>query len=109
MLLKHLPKLILILFLPSIQQVQETESQLRIQKLISTLPEYSWLRIQLQSGMRGEGKPEPYMERMKQCGVRRAYFKLTALWHGGGPQNIRILEHVYFNKYDGPAAQVRDG
>src|SRR5439155_27334532 len=52
------------------QQAQETESQLRIQKLINTLPAYSWLRIQLQSGMRGEGKSEPYMERMRQSGVR---------------------------------------
>lgn len=90
------------------QQAKETESQLRIQNLISTLPEYSWLRTQLQSGMRGGGKSEPYMERMRQAGVRRAEFKLTALWHGGGPQNIRILERLYFSKYDGPHAQASD-
>lgn len=90
------------------QQGQETESQLRIQKLISTLPEYSWLRTQLQSGMRGGGKSEPYMERMRQAGVRRAEYKLAALWHAGSPQNIRILERLYFSEYDGPHTQVRD-
>lgn len=89
-------------------QAPETESDIHIRELIKNLPEYSWLRIQLQSGMRGEGKNKPYMERMRQGGVRRANFTLAALWHAGSPQNIRILERLYFSEYDGPHTQVRD-
>lgn len=90
------------------QQTMQTESDAHVQELIRTLPKYSWLRIQLQTGMRGDGINKPYMKRMSQADVRRAELELGAQWHAGKPRDTRILERLYFSKYDGPHAQIRD-
>src|SRR5439155_21288542 len=51
---------------------------------------------------------EPYVQGMRQAGVRRARFELSSVWHRGTPQDVRIVARLYFNKHDGPHAQIAD-
>src|SRR5437660_1604417 len=79
-----------------------------VQGLRDSLPEYSWLRPWLSRRERQATKDQPYMERMRQAGVRRVFFELSSVWHAGKPRDVRVIARLYFGKYDGPHSQIAD-
>jgi hypothetical protein len=79
-----------------------------VQDVRDSLPQYSWLRPWLSRGERKAAKDQPYMQRMRQAGVRRVFFELGSVWRSGKPQDIRILTRLYFDKYDGPRSQIAE-
>ncbi len=92
----------------------EKVSQQDVQDLLKELPEHSWLRSRLavwviqHSDMRQGASEEPYLQGMRQEGIKRAYFELSSIWRAGKPQDVRVISRLYFDKYDGPHAQIAD-
>jgi hypothetical protein len=78
-----------------------------MQELIKTLPPESKMRFALESGRHGDGLYHPWMDRMRQQGVKRATVIFDFVWHGH-PVDLKLDRVLYFEKYDSDCAQITD-
>ena len=78
-----------------------------IQRVLESLPSGSELRRKLQRGDRGPGIHYPWMDHMRQLGVKRALVHTEFVWRGH-PIGTKVLRIVYFSKYDQDCAQISD-
>src|SRR4051812_47777768 len=76
--------------------------------LAKEMPSCSLLRRQLERGETGDGVEQPYMEHMRQLGVRRAVFYLRARRHGSGAKNVELTRKMFFSQYDAADSQISD-
>jgi len=75
-----------------------------------SLPACSNLGEDFENGNRGDGKDLPYMAAMRQVGVHRAVFVLSATYPALGttPKVVTVEHRVYFSQLDGPAGSITD-
>ncbi len=106
MLRRSLPVLAILLAFAGAGAAEQAATETNAQKLVESLPPYSWLRTELRGGVKGDGKDEPYRQRMRQLGIRRAFLQLGAVWRHGRVEEVRVFRRVYFVKYDGPHSQA---
>jgi hypothetical protein len=85
------------------------QSQPPVHQLISELPPCSVLRAELEGGTYGRGIDQPYMGRMRQQGVKRAFLGLRATVHGNRAANVRVVRRLYFREADSPGSLISDG
>lgn len=71
------------------------------------MPADSELRGLLESGGRGDGERYPWMDLMKNLGVRRARVLTEFRWFLG-PRFIHIKRVTFFDGYDSNCAQITD-
>lgn len=79
-----------------------------IEQLISELPRCSVLRGELERGARGNGVDQPYMEKMRRQGVRRASLELHAALRTSRTEDIQVVKRLYFSDFDAPSSQISD-
>lgn len=78
------------------------------QQVANELPPCSVLREQIEYKMYGDGIAMPYMEAMRKLGVKRAFFEIDSMWHGGKPTDLQVVNRLYFDQFDGPNSQILD-
>jgi hypothetical protein len=72
-----------------------------ISDLIKELPVDNLLRQQLVSGARGDGVRQPWMDDMRQEGVKRAVVWVNAHFNRRGkPKQMRVDRTEYFTRYE---------
>ena len=49
----------------------------------------------------------PYMEAMRNEGVKRTFFEADSIWHGKAT-DLQVVNRLYFNQFDGPNSQIVD-
>jgi len=81
--------------------------QEHVRRIGAGLPLDSAMRRLLGGGDRGDGVHCPWMDAMRQEGVRRAVVRTEFLWRGK-PTKIWVSEVVYFSEYHGDCAQITD-
>ncbi len=77
-------------------------------RILTELPRCSVLRTEMERGSRDGGGDQPYMQKMRQQGVKRALLLTHADLHQGKANNIEIQHRLYFRSFDGPDAQISD-
>jgi hypothetical protein len=78
-----------------------------IDAIVQSLPKCSHFRLELEQGGRGTGIEEPYMSLLREHGIKRAIFQVTAplrRGHVGVP--LLVARRLYFRRYDGPDAEI---
>lgn len=83
------------------------EGEAHVREVIQSLPANSGMRQALESGVRGNGIPQPWMDAMRKQGVKRAEVYLTFnvpiriphIWPGR-PGKLTVARTLYFSKYD---------
>jgi hypothetical protein len=84
-------------------------AQRHIRQVIDSLPADSSLRRTLEEGHFGTGIHEPWMDEMKEEGVKLAMFEVRGVWTNSThfrPQTTNRI--IYRKKYDGSGSQVTD-
>jgi hypothetical protein len=78
-----------------------------IKGLIESLPAGSSLKRAMEGGARGTGIHYPWMDHMRQLGVKRALVR-TEFLRRHHPTGIKVSRIVYFSKYIEDCAQISD-
>jgi hypothetical protein len=78
-----------------------------IRQVIASLPPESELRQRLERGAIGDGVRYPWMDKMRQQGVKHLLVRTEFVWRGR-PTDVRVARIVYFSKYDWDCAQIND-
>ena len=81
--------------------------QKHLKEVAESLPPDSGLRYGLEHGGHGDGVHHPWMDEMRQQGVRRALVRTEFVWHKK-PTDIKVTRLVYFSTYDGDCGQISD-
>jgi hypothetical protein len=76
-----------------------------LRQVIASLPPESELRRDLERGARGDGIRYPWMDKMRQQGVKHALVRVELEWRGKST-DARFSKIVYFSKYDWDCAQI---
>jgi len=76
--------------------------------VLNELPLGSDLRQRLVAGQHGDRIESPYMKEMRNARVKRALFEVAGVWTHDGLKSLSVVRRLYFDKYDGPYAQVTD-
>jgi len=80
----------------------------QVRTVISELPQCSFLRLELERGVYGDGMDRSYMRKMREQGIQRASIEVGAAVHKGKADKIHIVQHSYFRQLDGPESPVID-
>ena len=78
-----------------------------IRQVIHSLPADSEMRAELERGDRGDGIHHPWMDYMRDRGIRRARAFLSFSWRGR-PTNIHVERMAFFKAYDMNCSQISD-
>jgi hypothetical protein len=81
--------------------------QKHLKEIAESLPPDSGLRYGLEHGGHGDGVHFPWMNEMRQQGIRRAVVRTEFVWHKK-PTDIKVTRLVYFSTYDGDCGQITD-
>jgi len=103
-----IPLLILAMPQRSVHKVTpNAEVKEHIREVIESLPEDSQMRLNLEQGMRGDGFRYPWMDQMRNEGVKRALITISFEWDGK-PHKMKLARAVFYSKYDEDCAQIED-
>jgi hypothetical protein len=94
--------LIFLLFLTAVEpriSAQTTSAEERIRRIIQELPKTSQLRLSLETGARGDGVHQPWMDQMKLYGVRCVAFTLSYSWKHKRLET-KFAKITYLTEYD---------
>jgi hypothetical protein len=78
-----------------------------IQQVIRALAPDNMLRHALERGERGDGIHQPWMDRMKQLGIKQAGFLIRYSWKGQ-VVTFKFLNVVYSTEYCSDNSVIRD-
>lgn len=79
-----------------------------IKEILNQLPPCSVLREDLEQHKSGEGIEQPYMQKMRQQGVKRALLDVDSVLHKGKPTDLQVVRRLYFRQYDGRDSAITD-
>jgi hypothetical protein len=85
----------------------DSAAEEHIRHVIRSLPPDSTFRDILEGGARGDGIHHPWMDKMRDQGVKRALVRTRFEWHGR-PTAVTVIDVLYFSKYDNDCAQITD-
>lgn len=92
----------------TVSDAADWEGSGKIEKLLNELPLCSILRESLERHQYGDGIEQPYMQKMRQLGVKRALLEVNSVLRKGKPTNLQIIRRLYFRQYDGPNSVITD-
>lgn len=92
---------------PGSKPVLTPTVQKHLQKIAETLPLDSGLRDGLEHGGHGDGVHRPWMDEMRQMGIKRVVVRTEFVWHKK-PTDIKVTKLVYFSTYEGDCGQIAD-
>lgn len=81
--------------------------QKHLKEIAESLPTDSPLRDGMEHGGHGGGVHRPWMDEMRQQGIKRALLRTEFVWHEK-PTDIKVTRVVYFSTYEGDCGQVAD-
>ena len=91
------------------QNLIDPKAQETIRKIAESLPADSFLRSQLQAGVRGDGIRRPWMDNMIQQGVKRAVVRIGITFqHNGKPKKMHIVGIRHYAGYDLTSEEITD-
>ena len=99
---------LLALAIPQNATQDNAERPPEVQQLITSLPECSRLRRDLEEGRYSDQTELPYMQAMHKEGVQCGFFEFEGTLQQGHPDHIKVVKRVYFKRLDGPDAQITD-
>ena len=79
--------------------------QKHLKEIAASLPPDSLLRDGLEHGGHDDGIHRPWMDEMRQMGIKRALVRTEFVWHKK-PTDIKVTRLVYFSTYDGDCGQI---
>jgi hypothetical protein len=91
-----------------IAQFAVSQSSPANQRIPTGLPPCSVLRSELERRNRSDGADQPYMQKMRQQGVKHALLLIHADLRQGKTNNIHVDRRLYSRSFDGPDAQILD-
>lgn len=92
---------------PLAQQNPSTLVDAHIQELEKNLPPNSPMRADLDSGARGDGIRQSWMDAMRKEGVKRAWVVIFAGLNDA-PREWKVYEVAYYSAYDREGSQITD-
>jgi hypothetical protein len=91
------------------QNLIDPKAQETIRKIAESLPTDSFLRSQLQAGVRGDGIRRLWMGSMSQQGVKRASVRIgIAFQPNGKPKKMHIIGIRYYAGYAPTSEEITD-
>ena len=94
---------------PQVERVTNPTVEEHIRELIGGLPDDSFLRHELQQGVRGDGVHYPWMDEMRKQGIKRVVVWINIRYaRNGRPKQMSVNRTEYFTQYDAGGALVSD-
>lgn len=81
--------------------------QKHLKEFEESLPLDNVLRYGLEHGAHGDGIHHPWMDEMRQMGIRRVLVQTEFRWHKK-PVEVKATRFVYFSTYYGDCGQIAD-
>ncbi|HEV2396958.1 MAG TPA: ankyrin repeat domain-containing protein [Candidatus Sulfotelmatobacter sp.] len=81
--------------------------QEHLKEIAESLPPDSVVRYGLEHGGHGDGVRLPWMDEMRQMGIKRVVVQTEFLWHRR-PKDAKAIYFVYSSTYDGDCGQIVD-
>lgn len=78
-----------------------------LQEIAESLPSDSLLRYWTARGVHGDGVHHPWMDEMREEGIKRVLVGTEFVWHKK-PMGIKVTRLVYFSTYEGDCGQISD-
>src|SRR5579872_1476575 len=92
---------------PGSKPVLSAAVQEHLKEIAESLPPDSGLRYGLENGAHGDGVHRPWMDEMRQMGIKRVLVRTEFVWHKR-PVDVKATRFVYFSTYEADCGQIAD-
>lgn len=92
---------------PRPEPVLTPEVQKHLKEFEESIPLDNGLRYGLEHGAHGDGIHRPWMDEMRQMGIKRVLVRTEFVWHKE-PVDVTATYFVYFSTYYGDCGQIAD-